>query len=114
MAPPAEPAVVLDHEKTMPLAHRITLALLAALPMAAVAEDDIRPPHPADPAAHAPAPVYRSAFNGYRRLSEFQESPDKIWRTVNDEVGRLGGHAGHTATSAPAGSHDIHRRHEEE
>lgn len=40
-------------------------------------------------------------------MADDQASPDKAWRAANDEVGRLGGHAGHiggNAEAAPASS----------
>lgn len=46
----------------------------------------------AAPMAHEIAP-YRSAFAAYRRFES--EPPPRHWRRANDEVGRLGGHAGH-------------------
>lgn len=49
----------------------------------------------------APAPMieYRSAFEGYRGWST---QPPRDWRQVNDEVERLGGHAGHLRASPAA------------
>lgn len=49
----------------------------------------------------APAPTieYRSAFEGYRGWST---QPPRDWRQVNDEVERLGGHAGHLRASPGA------------
>ena len=48
-------------------------------------------PDPAMPAGKAPALEYRSAFEGYRRYAEPEVSG---WREMNEEVGRIGGHAG--------------------
>lgn len=53
-----------------------------------------RPGDPADPAAVVPAPVYISAFNDYQLAPEPKETPDQVWRAANDEMARLGGHAG--------------------
>jgi len=45
-----------------------------------------------------PAKVeYRSSFEDYRPWSA---EPLRDWRAVNDEVERLGGHAGHLRSSA--------------
>lgn len=46
----------------------------------------------AAPTAHEIAP-YRPAFAQYRRFEA--QPPPRDWRRANDEVGRLGGHAGH-------------------
>jgi len=48
-------------------------------------------PSPADPSAPAPTATYDSAFEGYRG---YRDEPLADWRAVNDEVGRVGGHAG--------------------
>ena len=44
-----------------------------------------------DAAAPSPVVSYRSAFEGYR---PFKEEAVTDWRTLNDEVGRVGGHVG--------------------
>lgn len=72
------------------------LYLLLVLPFAAFtthAAEQQRgaAPHPADPAAKAPAARYESAFADYRTYREEKLAP---WREVNEEVGRIGGHAG--------------------
>ena len=64
------------------------LAALAAGP--ATAQTPSRA-EPTDPAARAPAPPYRSAFEGFRRL---EETPRMDWRQANDEASRIGGHIG--------------------
>lgn len=69
-------------------AHWLLLAALAA--GSAVAEERKRP-DPADPRATSQPPVYRSAFEGYRRIEEPKRIP---WREANDEVERVGGHVG--------------------
>jgi len=46
------------------------------------------PPDPLDPQAVVPAPVYRSALDGYRRHSDAKPTP---WRQANDTVERIGG-----------------------
>lgn len=58
---------------------------------------------PGKPAQTAPpllsvAP-YRSAFADFR---PFDEQPSQDWRRVNDEMQRLGGHAGHLRAAAPS------------
>jgi len=65
--------------------------LLAALAAGtAIAQTGTRP-DPADPQARAPAPVYRSAFEGFRRF-EAEQRPG--WREANEEAARVGGHIG--------------------
>ena len=39
----------------------------------------------------APAPIYESAFDRYQA---YREESVADWRAVNDEVARIGGHAG--------------------
>ena len=69
----------------------LAFAVLAALAPHAAAQQPVAAPHPADPAAPAPAVKYESAFTGYRG---FREEPLAPWRAVNDEVARVGGHLG--------------------
>lgn len=86
----------------MQLAHWVAIATLAALPLAATAQEKSKNPDPADPAAAVRSVPYESAFTGYQAVSEANESPEKLWRTVNDEMGRLGGHVGHTRQTPTA------------
>jgi hypothetical protein len=47
---------------------------------------------PADPGAPTPTARYESAFAGY---AAYQEPQAGNWRERNDELGSVGGHAGH-------------------
>lgn len=73
-------------------------ALLMSLPAIAQTE----PAAKAD-ATHAnaavPASMYQSAFQGYQ---PYREQSIAGWREVNDEVGRVGGHAGLLGGTAAA------------
>jgi hypothetical protein len=79
----------------MSFAHWLTIAALASLPFAAVAQSTHQQPHPGDASVPVPASVYESAFKNYHAAADRQESPDKTWRASNSEVEKLGGHAGH-------------------
>lgn len=72
----------------MTQSHWLLLAALAA--GTAVAQAPARP-DPADPAARAPAPTYRSAFEGYQRI---ENGSRPSWREANDGAARIGGHIG--------------------
>lgn len=48
-----------------------------------------------DPQAPVPAPVYVSAFAGYHAAPEHKDTPDTLWRQVNQEVAGAGGHMAH-------------------
>lgn len=81
----------------MPTAHLRTLllaALLAAQPILpgapALAQGAARP-DPADPKTPSAMREPVSAYTGYQK---FAEDPLASWREVNDEVARVGGHAG--------------------
>ena len=81
----------------------LAYAALAALAPHAAAQQPATQPHPADPAAPAPAVKYESAFADYRG---FREEPLAPWRGVNAEAARAGGHAGivggaHAGHAAP-------------
>ena len=69
-------------------AHWCLLAALAA--GIATAQSGSRP-DPANPDARVPAANYRSAFDGYRRV---EDAARTSWREANEEVSRVGGHAG--------------------
>lgn len=68
----------------------IAWAVLGAFALDAAAQRAAAP-SPADPAPRVPQASYRSAFEGYVPYREQTLAP---WRDVNDEVGRVGGHAG--------------------
>ena len=55
--------------------------------------------NPADPQAEVQPARYQSAFTGYR---PFRDEKPASWRGLNDEVARVGGHAGIFRGSAPA------------
>lgn len=68
-----------------------SLIALAALAAGTAVADSGKRPDPADAGARAPAPTYRSAFEGYLSLEERKPIP---WRDANDETARIGGHIG--------------------
>ena len=70
--------------------HKLWLWLAALAAGNAAAQSGARP-DPADPHAKVPETFYRSAFDGYQPLELQKQAP---WREANDEVGRIGGHAG--------------------
>ena len=63
----------------------------AAIAIAAGAAHAQSQPKRDDPRAAAPPPAGASAFDGYRPYRDEALAP---WRELNDEVGRVGGHAG--------------------
>ena len=72
-------------------------SLVACLAGSATAQNPA-PPDPADPKAGAPMRPYVSAFEGYQ---PYNDPEIARWRAVNEAMGRLKGHAGHAAASAP-------------
>lgn len=82
----------------MSFAHSLAVAALASLPLAAMGQQYQQNHHPANPvdaSANVPASSYESVLKNYKAAADEQESPDKTWRAANDEVAKLGGHAGH-------------------
>lgn len=77
---------------------RFALAVIAV--SAATAAHGAEPPSPGatDPNLGTAPPIYRSAFEGYRK---FQPGPVSSWKGANDTVGAVGGHVG-TMKPAPA------------
>lgn len=68
----------------------IAWAVLGAFALHAAAQQ-APAPSAADPALRVPQTPYRSAFEGYVPYREQALAP---WRELNDDVGRVGGHAG--------------------
>lgn len=100
----------------MSFSHRLAVAALALLPLAATAQQKHQQLNPADANVAVPASAYESAFKSYQAAADEQESPDKVWRDANDAMQSLGGHAGHAkepATSNPssASAADAHQDH---
>lgn len=104
----------------MTLKQWLAAGALAFLSFAAAAQQVPRQPDPQDARARVPPPTYNSAFKDYRGMADEQPGPDTIWRAANDEVGKLGGHAGHVMRNAeptpvtpalaqPAPMHNGHR-----
>ncbi|MES2535577.1 MAG: hypothetical protein V4632_06855 [Pseudomonadota bacterium] len=73
----------------------LAMAALASLPFAAAAQAQKQAPDPTDANVTIHAAAYDSAFRKYQPAGEQNETPDKVWRAANDEMQRLGGHAGH-------------------
>lgn len=84
----------------MPIPHWFTVVTLLSLPVAALAQNNSPASAQADPGAPAKQARYESAFANYRPVGNEEKTPDQIWRSANDEVGRLGGHAGHIRGSS--------------
>lgn len=85
----------------------LAFVTLAALHGAALAQQKPLATNPADPSAPAAVLRHDAAFNAYQAASHAQPSPDKAWRAANEEMEKLGGHAGHLKdarrqTPAPA------------
>lgn len=60
---------------------------------------------PADPSVPVSAARYESAFEGYQAFQDQKPAP---WKEINEEMGRLGGHAGHMDSGA--NPHAAHQR----
>lgn len=89
----------IDFEKNMRVKQCIVLGILAAMSFAAVAEqagkETARQASPLDAGAPVAAMRYVSAFNNYQAASEHETSPEQVWRSANEVVGKLAGHASH-------------------
>ena len=78
--------------------YRFAFLVLAGVAGSAAAQGAAKP-DPAASDARAPRVEDRSAFADYRPFSDEKLAP---WRDVNDEVARVGGHAGATGHGKPA------------
>ncbi len=66
---------------------------------------------PDDPSQKQATPTYKSAFTDYRSAADEKQTPVQLWRSANDEMGRLKGHAGQIRETPPAASPDAHSGH---
>lgn len=97
----------------------LTVAGLSLLPLVAPAQQLDQQLDPANANALAPGLGYNSAFTNYRPASDSSASPDKGWRTANDDVQKSAMHATQMhdaeiegAPAAPTGdSHTGHQAH---
>lgn len=93
-------------------------AILPGAHFARAAQPTAKQSNPADPGAPTGVFRYESAFGSYRAATE-ESQPAKAWRSANDDMGKLGGHAGHmkeaagqATTVAPREANDAaHARH---
>jgi len=74
-------------------------ALLALAAGAALAQSGSAP-DPLDPRARVPAVDYRATLSTYQ---PYRDPSLANWRETNEQVGRLGGHVGHTSAGRGAG-----------
>lgn len=84
------------------------LLLLVPLAPAVAAPLPVSQPDPADPSVPVPALRYESSLARYRALANDPPPPQSRWQQANEEVRRLGGHAGH---AGPAVVPDPHAGH---
>lgn len=73
----------------------LAIAALVSAPLSAIAQQKQPQYDPTDANAPVHAIGYESAFKGYRASDDGDNTPDELWRSANEEVGRLGGHSGH-------------------
>lgn len=104
--------------------HQFIIGAAMLLPAFASAENARLARDPSDPADKGSIPAYQSAFAAYQPLQESSDVPETHWRALNEEVARVGGHAGvlkdpapsraaaSATTAAPAsGQHQMHHEH---
>ena len=85
--------------------HPFAAMALVTLSLIASAQEIQKKAHPADADAASTRFTYQSAFKSYRPASDPPETPDRIWRAANEDMGKLGGHMGHIKDEPPAGKH---------
>lgn len=94
----------------MPLPHWIAVAITATLPLSVAAQESNAQPYPDDPNLKVPPLVYRSALQDYRPMADEEKTPDKVWRSANEDLRQLGGHAGHVKEAASTPEDDTPSR----
>jgi len=78
----------------MPFPRLLAIAALATFPLTGVAAQNNEMLDASDAAAEVVVAPYESAFEGYRSWQDIKMSPVQGWRAANDEMARVGGHAG--------------------
>ena len=89
----------------MPFPRLLAIAALATFPLTGVAAQNNEMLDASDSAAEVVVAPYESAFEGYRSWQDIKLSPVQGWRAANDEMARIGGHAGQikdVSDAAPA------------
>ena len=72
----------------------LAFAALAIFPLTGFAAQNNEMLDASDAAAEVVVAPYESAFEGYRSWQDIKMSPVQGWRAANDEMARVGGHAG--------------------
>lgn len=90
--------------------HRFWLGFItiAATPFALAALEEVPEADPSSLTAPVPSFQYKSAIESYLPIVEDDVAPDKRWRAANEEVARIGGHAGYMKAEG-ASSHASHQ-----
>ena len=78
----------------MPFPRLLAIAAFATFPLTGVAAQNNEMLDASDAAAEVVVAPYESAFEGYRSWQDIKLSPALGWRAANDEMARVGGHAG--------------------
>jgi hypothetical protein len=91
-------------KEIMSLAHWMAIATLVAAPAAVAAQENTRPMDPSNQDAKSTSFAYESVLSGYRSMPEEDNASDNVWRSANDEMAGLGGHAGHLKGASGAAS----------
>lgn len=82
--------------------HHFIIGAAMLLPAFASGENARLARDPSNPADKGSIPGYQSAFDAYQPLQESTDAPETHWRTLNEEVARVGGHAGVLKDAAPS------------
>ena len=78
----------------MPFPRLLAIAAMATFPLTGVAAQNNEMLDASNPSAEVVVAPYESAFEGYRSWQDIKVSPVLGWRAANDEMARIGGHAG--------------------
>lgn len=78
----------------MSIACYVSTFVFIAMPMTVAAQAHSAV-GPAEAAAAVMPYEYKSVFQDYRPMIDSGEAPETVWRAANEEVGRIGGHAGY-------------------
>lgn len=86
------------------IARCLTTIVLSSVFAQSIAQESAIPRDPSDASVSEADFRYESVFAGYLPAVESSDMPSNAWRAANEEMAKLGGHAGHIKNSANSGA----------
>lgn len=87
----------------------LAIATFIAAPLSLAAQEKSQHVDPTDPAAASTSSQYQSVFDNYQPMADESQTPDQTWRAANEEMGKIGGHAGHIKNVEQSSQPDVNK-----